>query len=221
MPKRSEKSGSVDSLDPITPQVLIGDEDFVASLRHEMEKARHEATQKVDENRQLRVDVTRRLLQDYWEVHNLFDEIGIHMTIEPAHTTFAVFEEFPVKWSFKSSFDFASLPAVELHDRTPGWVGDTLRAFYYTTQEGKSHLRMIFEWCEGETYQRYSGWMRIITQVVLYDAAEPEINLSTVHGILKDVVVAWHSAHLARNREKLLSHLREKYPKGSTQAKGY
>jgi hypothetical protein len=225
MPKRSERIENSGPSDPDDLQVKvpehIGDEEFLSTLRNELVRTRSAALARVDENRQVRTEVVKRLLEDLWEIHNMFDEVNIHMTMEPTHTTFATFAEFPKKWSFKDGFDFASVSAMELKDRTPGWVGDTLRIWYYTTQEGKVHLRVIFEWCQGETYQRYSGWMRIITQVVLYDSPAGDINVSQLHGVIKDVVVAWHSAHLNRDREKFLSHLREKYPAGTTQAKSY
>ncbi|MCL4325198.1 MAG: hypothetical protein M1144_07065 [Candidatus Thermoplasmatota archaeon] len=224
MPKRTERGDNTAPTgpgEPIQAKELIGDEEFLSSLRSEVERLRRETTEKVDENKQLKIDTTRRLLQDLWEVHNMFDEVGIHMTIDPPHTSFALFDSFPDKWSFKQGYDFSALNSMELKDRTPGWVGDSLRMWYYTTQEGKTHLRMIFEWCEGETYQKYSGWMRIITQVVLYDAPAAEANMAHLHGIVKDVVLAWHAGHINRDREKFLTHLREKYPKGSTQAKSY
>lgn len=224
MTKRNDKieSGApIGPGEPLPPKELVGDDTFLNSLRDEVARVRSEAVARVDESRQQRVDTVRTLLKDLWEVHNMFDEVGIHMTIDPPHTTFAVFEEFPVKWRFKENFDFAALNAVELKDRTPGWVGDSLKSWFYTTQEGKAHFRMIFEWCEGETYQRYSGWMRIITQVVLLDVPAADVNRSEIHGILKDVVVSWNAAHMNRDRERFLNHLRDKYPKGTTQAKSY
>lgn len=225
MPKRNDKvvleNAPLGPGEPLQPKEVTGDGQFLSSLRSDLARIRTEAVAKVDETRTQRIEAVRTLLEDLWEVHNMFDEVGIHMTIEPPHTTFAVFEEFPVKWRFKENYDFAALTAVELKDRTPGWVGDSLKAWFYTTQEGKTHFRMIFEWCEGETYQRYSGWMRIITQVVLYDTPAVDVEMGQIHGILKDVVVAWHAAHMNRDRERFLNHLREKYPKGSTQAKSY
>jgi len=225
MPKRSEKTEVGNSQGPVDVSLgapeRIGDEEFLAGLRSEVMRARAEAKVTVDESRQQRVDGAKRFLQDFWEIHNMFDDIGVHMTIDPAYTTFAFFEEFPKKWSFKPNYDFGSLTTVELKDRTPGWVGDTLRVWHYYTQEGKMHLRLEFEWCAGETYQRYSGWMRVITHVVLYDVPAAEVNFSHFHGVLKDVVVAWHSAHTNRDREKFLTHLKDKYPIGTTQTKSY
>jgi hypothetical protein len=225
MPRHSEKSEKDDSIAQIDPASgiaePIGDDEFLSALRSEIRRTGEAARSKVEENQAQRVDLIRGLLKDFWVIHNMFDEVGIHMTMEPAYTSFATFSEFPTKWNFKDGFDFASLTSMELKDRTPGWVGDSLRLWYYTTQEGKTHLRVIFEWCEGETYQRYSGWMRIITQVVLSDTPANEANLTHLRGVLKDVVIAWHAAHVNRDRDKFLSHLREKYPKGTTQAKSY
>ena len=39
--------------------------------------------------------ITKRLLQDLWEVHNQFEDISVHLTIEPSQTLFATFVEYP------------------------------------------------------------------------------------------------------------------------------
>ena len=80
----------------------------------------------------------------------------------------------------------------------PGWVGFTLRFWYCRAPGGKSRLRGIFEWCDGESYHRYSGWMRMMSQAVLYDAGEDDVSVRDLHRILKDVVVQWYAAHLER-----------------------
>ena len=145
--------------------------------------------------------------------------MSVHLTIDPSQTLFATFIEYPTKWTFRDNFDFAGVKTIELADRAAGWVGFTLRFWYYRTPEGGNHLRGIFEWCEGESYHRYSGWMRMMSQAVLYDAPDTEVKIGELHRILRDVVVQWYGAHLERTPEKFVAHLKDKYPKGASYAK--
>jgi hypothetical protein len=195
------------------------EDDFVSSLKNDLARTQQEAGAKSGEDLTHRAKLNQRLLQDLWEVHNQFEEIGVHLTIDPSQTLFATFVEYPTTWTFRDNFDFGAVKTVELGDRASGWVGFTLRSWYYRTPEGKTHLRAIFEWCDGESYHRYSGWMRMMSQAVLYDAAEDEVEVKELHRILRDVVVQWYAAHLEKTPEKFVAHLKEKYPKGASYAK--
>ncbi|MCI4372331.1 MAG: hypothetical protein L3K02_01605 [Thermoplasmata archaeon] len=197
----------------------LAEDDFVTSLKSELARTQKAAGENTGEDLTHRAELNKRLLQDLWEVHNQFEEVSVHLTIDPSQTLFATFVEYPTKWTFRDAFDFGAVKTIELADRAAGWVGFTLRFWYYRTPEGGNHLRGIFEWCEGESYHRYSGWMRMMSQAVLYDAPEDDAKISELHRILKDVVVNWYGAHLARTPEKFTTHLKEKYPKGASYAK--
>ena len=222
MPRRvSKKASTVPT--PGEPETIphpLPDDDFVGSLKGEL--ARTQAASEArsgGEDTSHRAELNKRLLQDLWEVHNQFEEVGVHLAVDPSQTLFATFVEYPTKWTFRESFDFGAVKTIEIGDRAAGWVGFTLRAWYYRAPDGKSRLRAIFEWCDGESYHRYSGWMRMMSQAVLYDAAEEDVNIRELHGVLKDVVVQWYAAHLERTPEKFVAHLKEKYPKGASYAK--
>jgi hypothetical protein len=223
MPRRTVRKAPVvvDVPEPGTPppEPPLADDDFVSSLKKELARTQEVAGAKTGEDLTHRAELNRRLLQDLWEVHNQFEEISVHLTIDPSQTLFATFAEYPTKWTFKENFDFGAVKTVELGDRAAGWVGFTLRFWYYRTPEGKTRLRGIFEWCDGESYHRYSGWMRMMSQAVLYDAAEESVSVGELHRILKDVVVQWYAAHLERTPEAFVAHLKEKYPKGASYAK--
>lgn len=203
---------------PASPQPLAED-DFVASLRAELTRSQKTAASKGGEDLSHRAELNRRLLQDLWEVHNQFEDASVHLTIEPSQTLFATFTDYPHTWMFKENFDFGAVKTIELKDRAQGWLGFTLRFWYYTTPEGQGRFRGIFEWCDGESYHRYTGWMRMMSQAVLYDEAESAVSLREVHRVLKDTVVAWFGAHLEHSAEKFVEHLKEKYPKGASYAK--
>jgi hypothetical protein len=218
MARRARKAAP----DP-NPEVPVSDakpeDDFVSSLKSELVRTQQVAGAKGGEDLTHRSKLSQRLLQDLWEVHNQFEDIGVHLTIDPSQTLFATFVEYPTTWTFRESFDFGAVKTIELADRASGWVGFTLRSWYYRTPEGKTHLRSIFEWCDGESYHRYSGWMRMMSQAVLYDAAEDEVEVKELHRILRDVVVQWYAAHLEKTPERFVAHLKEKYPKGASYAK--
>jgi hypothetical protein len=207
---------------PVPPSeepTTLPEDDFVASLKSELAKTQRSTTEKDGEDLTHRGELNRRFLQDLWEVHNQFENASVHLTVEPSQTLFATFVEYPEQWMFKESFDFGAVKTIELRDRTQGWVGFTLRFWYYANPEGKYHLRGVFEWCDGESYHRYTGWMRMMSQAVLFDDPEEKVNLREVHRVLKDVVVAWYSAHLEHGPEKFIAHLKEKYPKGASYAR--
>jgi len=218
MPRRA--ASTVPSPTPeADPVARLPEDDFVASLKHELARAQKTSGEKTGEDLTHRGELNKRLLQDLWEVHNQFEEISVHLTIEPSQTLFATFVEYPEKWTFRDTFDFGAVKTIELKDRTPGWLGQTLRFWYYKTPEGKTHLRAIFEWSDGESYHRYTGWMRMMSQGVLYDAPDTAVNLHEFHAMLKDVVVHWYGSHIDRTPEAFVAHLKEKYPKGASYAK--
>ncbi len=203
-----------------SPEPKLEEDDFVSSLRAELTRTQVSTSEKNQpEDLSKRTELNRRLLQDLWEVHNQFEDAGVHLALDPSHTLFATFAEYPTKWTVKENFDFGAVKTVELGDRAPGWLGFTLRFWYYRTPEGTPRLRGIFEWCDGESYHRYSGWMRMMSQAVLFDEPEASVQVRELHRILKDIVVQWYAAHLERKPEAFVAHLKEKYPKGTSYAK--
>lgn len=218
MPRRAKAASVPSPIPEATPEPALPEDDFVASLKLDLVRAQKVVADRPSEDVAHRAQLNRRLLQDLWEVHNQFEEISVHLTVEPSQTLFATFAEYPTKWTFRDTFDFGAVKTIELKDRTPGWLGSTLRFWYYKTPEGKSHLRGIFEWCEGESYHRYSGWMRMMAQAVLYDSADDSVGLREIHQTLRDVVVKWYGAHIDRTPDQFVNHLREKYPKGANYA---
>ncbi len=201
------------------PEPPLAEDDFVLQLRNELARRQQAAGAQTGEDFSHRAELNKRLLQDLWEVHNQFEEVSVHLTLDPSQTLFATFAEYPTKWTFKETFDFAAVKTIELGDRAAGWVGFTLRFWYYRTNDGGGRLRGIYEWCDGESYHRYSGWMRMMSQAVLYDADERSVNVRELHRVLRDVVVQWYAAHLERNPALFVAHLKEKYPKGASYAK--
>ncbi len=193
-------------------------ETFLHELRTELEKTQA-AVERAEEDHSHRAEVNRRLLQILWEVHVQFETIGVHLAIDPPSTVFATFAEYPTQWSFRDNFDFAGLKAIELGDRAPGWIGFTLRFAYYRDGDGVSRLRGTFEWCDGESYHRYAGWMRTMSQAIVYDAPDEKVDLDALQSTLKELVVQWYAAHLEKSTEPFVRYLKGKFPPGPTYSK--
>jgi hypothetical protein len=221
MPKRApRKVAEVPEPGTPAPEPPMAEDDFVSQLRGELARRQEVvAGERTGEDLTHRGELNKRLLQDLWEVHNQFEDVSVHLTLDPSQNLFATFAEYPTKWTFKESFDFGGVKTIELADRSAGWVGSTLRFWYYRAPDGEGRLRGIFEWCDGESYHRYSGWMRMMSQAVLYDAAEGSVSVRELHRVLRDVVVQWYAAHLEKNTAPFVAHLKEKYPKGASYAK--
>jgi hypothetical protein len=141
------------------------------------------------------------------------------MTMEPTYSTFAQFEKdgFPDKWSFRPEFDLESVTNMQLIDRSQvqGRMGDSLKVWYYSV-DSTPHIRVVFDYCEGEHYYKYAGWKRIFGQFIIYDAALNNYDEDQMHESLRDVVLSWYESHLRNNRDILITHLKENYEKGET-----
>ena len=136
MPKRKAAPPAPPANPDEVQPAPLADDNFVVSLREELSRSQKSAGQKGGEDLVHRGELNKRLLQDLWEVHNQFEQISVHLTIEPSQTLFATFVEYPEKWAFRDSFDFGAVKTIELHDRTAGWVGFTLRFWYLPDPRG-------------------------------------------------------------------------------------
>ncbi len=190
--------------------------DWFAELDEELEKKMLQITDTMQEQSSQKVAVTKSLLEDFYRVQMRFNKINVHFTLSPESTAFLKFSD-PEHWALKQDldFDFGRIDSVSLGDRTQGRVGDALKAWYYSV-DNQVHLRVVFEYCEGEHYYKYAGWKRIFSQYVLIDVPVTKFEEKKYHEVLADVVKAWYESHLRRDREIVLKHLRDKYEKGET-----
>lgn len=202
--KRSAKSVKVD--------------DWFSDIDQEIEKRRTEITEDFKESRAKRASINRNLISDFWRMWTTFNKSGIHFSMEPNHTAWAQFDEYPYgNWIFKPGFSPDSVNIIQLSDRTheQGRLGDSLRAFYHVL-ENEEHLRIILEYCEGEHYYKYSGWKRIYTQHLLYESPVDKVQISKIHETFKKLVKVWFESHLRRDREYFLKHVQKNYEKLKT-----
>ncbi len=191
-------------------------DDWFEALDKELEKKTVEIISDMGEYNSQKAQINQTFIEDFWKIWTRFNKEGIHFTMEPSHGAFALFKEFPDEWEFKSNFDFSTVNNISLTDRTAdqGRMGDSLKMWYYNKET--THLRLVFEYCEGEHYYKFSGWKRIFTQQVLYDQNITRVSFNKIHEILGELVRHWYESHLRRNREMLLKYVKENYEKGET-----
>jgi len=194
------------------------DSDWFSQLDEELEKKTVQITDNLAEQGLQKDTINKSLVEDLFRIWIRFNKINVHFSMQPdpqAPTFPAQFVVFPEQWSFKPDFPFGELDNAALTDRTQGRVGDSLKAWYYNV-DSQMHLRMVFEFCEGEHYYKYAGWKRIFTQYVLLDLPVAKFEEKRYHDVLGDVIKVWYESHLRRDREIVLKHIREKYEKGET-----
>jgi hypothetical protein len=199
-------------------QKADSEEDWFAKLDAELEKKTQAINKDKDELNFQQAAVTKVLIEDFCNIQNRFDRIKVPMNMDPGYGTFAMYAErdtYPQKWTFKPGFDFESVNIIQLVDmsQVQGRTGDSLKAWFYM-DDMTPHIRMVFNYCEGERYYRYDGWKRIFGQYVIYDAPLAKFDEKVMHDRLYSVVVAWYESHLKSNRDILINHLKEKYEKG-------
>ncbi len=73
----------------------LPEDDFVSSLKSELVRTQKASGAKTGEDLTHRAELNKRLLQDLWEVHNQFEEVSVHLTVDPSQTLFATFVEYP------------------------------------------------------------------------------------------------------------------------------
>ncbi len=193
--------------------------DWFDSLDQELQKKTEEILQDVGQQTSKRADLNRALIGDAWKIWKRFNAMNVHLSLEPNYDRWAVFPDtFPEgDWRWREGFNAATVPAVTLTDRTQdqGRIGDALKIVHYDT-DGRSRVRMTFEYCEGEHYYKYSGWKRIWSIHTLLDASVDRLDLDNVHKVLADVVKVWYESHLRRNRDILIRHLKKNYERVET-----
>jgi len=189
-------------------------DDWFRALEDDLQRTKEAVSHDLVERSGHRADINRELIGDLWQLWKKFHEIGVHYTLEPSYETWAIFtDNFPNgEWQWRQGFNPAAVPMLQLVDRTQdqGRSGDAMKCVYYDA-DGKSRLKVLFEYCEGEHYYKYSGWKRLWSQHTLYDASVERVDLAEVRKIFADVVKTWFESHLRHNRDLILKHMKRSY----------
>ncbi len=203
----------------MSPKPKRQSKDWFSSLDSELEKRTLEIAQDVGQQASKKADLNKTLIEDLFRVWKRFNKINVTLTLDPSYNSFAIFDTtFPYgEWHWRPGFNPTLVNMIQLIDRTQdqGRIGDALRIEYIMV-DGKPRLKMIFEYCEGEHYYKYSGWKRLWAQHHLYEENVDKLNLDQIHNIMGDIVKVWYESHLRRNRDALLKHVKKNYEKVET-----
>lgn len=192
-------------------------DDWFTALDAELKEKEDSIKETVGVQNDKKAELNKVLVEDFWKVWMRFNHINVHFTMEPSHSAFAQFKRFPDQYEIKPNFNFAAVNDIRLIDRTQdqGRMGDSIKCRYYNNGE-KMAFRMVFEFCEGEHYYKYSGWKRIFGQYILYDEVLDKVSNKKMHESLADVIKVWYESHLRRSREMLINHIRDNYERGES-----
>jgi len=194
-------------------------DDWFDALDAELEKKTQEIVQAVGEENVEREGLNRQIIDDFWKIWKRFNKVNVHLSMEPSYESWALFADtYPDgDWSWKPGFRPAGVATIQLLDRTmdQGRIGDALKVTHAIVDD-KPHLRVTFEYCEGEHYYKYSGWKRIWSVHTLFDETLDKADIKALRKLFADVVKAWYESHLRRNRDLLIKHLKAEYERVET-----
>ena len=193
-------------------------EDWFEKLQDELEKKKEEITKDISIESGKRIDLNRNLVEDFWKIWVQFNKINVHFKMTPSHDKWVShFEVYPDKWVIKNDFDFARLWEISLVDitRDSNRVGDSLKVLYFNTDDGE-RLKMIFEFSEGEKYDKYSGWKRIYSQYILYDETINKASIDKIREILLKIIPVWYESHLKGDRSAIIDYVKKNFVKGAS-----
>ncbi|MBI0584459.1 MAG: hypothetical protein ISF22_09580 [Methanomassiliicoccus sp.] len=201
----------------MAPKASTDGDDWIKQLDAELEKQTQDIKKDVAELQTQMGALNKTLISDLDQIKERFDKQKIFLTMEPQRSLYAQQDDTLENWTFKKDFRPEDVRNIQLIDRTQeqGRMGDSLKVWYYN-DNGTVRLRMVFEYCEGEHYYKYAGWKRVFGQFVLFDAALSDVDIDEVHDKMAIVVKGWFESHLRRNREVLISTLRDNFEKGET-----
>ncbi|MFP4051308.1 MAG: hypothetical protein ACLFVB_06160 [Thermoplasmata archaeon] len=190
--------------------------DWFDELDAELEEKTEEVFRDLGERDSRMAELNRQFIKDFWRIWIRFEKLNVHFSIQPDYSSFAHFKEFPENWDFREDFDFSAVRKIKLMDKTQedNRTGDTLLLEYYT-EEDTLHLGLLFEYCEGETYYKYSGWKRIFARYQIFDTEFPidDDKVDDMHRILKDIIKTWYESHLKRDRNIIIDYIEDNFEK--------
>lgn len=191
--------------------------DWFEALDEELERKSFEMKDTADTLRSVKMDINEVLIKDFWRIWIRFNRIDVLFSMDPVHSDFAIFTQFPEQWNVRSEFKFENVNTIKLSDTTQAQkrIGDTL-AVQYVHKDDELHLQMIFEFCQGEHYYKYAGWKRTYVQYILYEAMVDEVDMEDLHEILGTVVMNWYESHLRKDRNLILDFVKDDFEKGNT-----
>ncbi|MEW5761340.1 MAG: hypothetical protein AB1779_11310 [Candidatus Thermoplasmatota archaeon] len=195
-------------------------EDIFTQLDRELEAMQGAISSERARYSEKKENIVKKLLENFWYIQQKFDHRRVHFTLEPVPMDFMITLDQPGAWKFREDYDFTGVSAISLADKThiQGRLGDALTASFYSTEKD-THVRITFEYIEGEHYYKYSGWKQIYAQHILYDSPLEKANMTKIWEIVSELVKAWFESHLRNDRNIIIKYVKDNYEKGMTYTK--
>ncbi len=190
--------------------------DWFDELDAELDEKTSEVFRNLGERDSKMAEMNRQFIKDFWRIWIRFEKLNVHFSMQPDYSSFAHFDEFPEDWEFREDFDFSNVKKIKLMDKTQenNRTGDSLVLEYYN-QDETLKIGLFFEFSEGETYYKYSGWKRIFARYSLFEEEFPleDEDMDEFHETLKEIVKRWYESHLKQDRDMIISNIENEYEK--------
>ncbi|MEL9914608.1 MAG: hypothetical protein QW078_01190 [Thermoplasmatales archaeon] len=192
------------------------EKDWFSKLDEQLAKKEKEVLKDSSLTTGKKSEFNKKILSDLWQTWVRFNKQNIHFTIDPPPSKWLEFTSYPEKFNLSGDFSFENVSNITFRD-TAGdkeRVGDSLKIIY--KKEENEGIAVIFEFSEGEKYDRYTGWHRYFTQYILYESPLKTAKIEEIEGVLLDILTKWYESQLRRDRNVIIDDVKKNYKKGET-----
>ncbi|MEM0167568.1 MAG: hypothetical protein QW364_00970 [Thermoplasmatales archaeon] len=192
------------------------EKDWFSKLDEQLAKKEKEVLKDSSLTTGKKSEFNKKILSDLWQTWVRFNKQNIHFTIDPPPSKWLEFTSYPEKFNLSGDFSFENVSNITFRD-TAGdkeRVGDSLKIIY--KKEEDEGIAVIFEFSEGEKYDRYTGWHRYFTQYILYESPLKTAKIEEIEGVLLDILTKWYESQLRRDRNVIIDDVKKNYKKGET-----
>ncbi|MEM0130478.1 MAG: hypothetical protein QW100_02915 [Thermoplasmatales archaeon] len=192
------------------------EKDWFSKLDEQLAKKEKEVLKDSSLTTGKKSEFNKKILSDLWQTWVRFNKQNIHFTIDPPPNKWLEFTSYPEKFNLSRDFTFENVSNIAFRD-TAGdreRAGDSLKIIY--KKEENESITILFEFSEGEKYDRYTGWHRYFTQYVLYEAPLKTAKIEEIEGVLLDILTKWYESQLRRDRNVIIDDVKKNYKKGET-----
>ncbi|MGC8645863.1 MAG: hypothetical protein ACP5UO_06395 [Thermoplasmata archaeon] len=192
------------------------EKDWFSKLDEQLAKKEKEVLKESSLTTGKKSEFNKKILTDLWQTWVRFNKQNIHFTIDPPPSKWLEFTSYPDKFQLSNDFFFENVSNISFRD-TAGdkeRVGDSLKIIY--KKEENESVSVLFEFSEGEKYDRYTGWHRYFTQYILYESPLKNAKIEEIENVLLDVIAKWYESQLRRDRNVIIEEIKKNYKKGET-----
>jgi hypothetical protein len=192
------------------------EKDWFSKLDEQLTKKEKEVLKDSSLTTGKKSDFNKKILTDLWQTWVRFNKQNIHFTIDPPPNKWLEFSNYPEKFQLSNDFFFENVSSITFRD-TAGEkerLGDSLKIIY--KKEEDEEISVLFEFSEGEKYDRYTGWHRYFTQYILYESPMKNAKIGELEEVLLNVMTKWYESQLRRNRDFIIEEIKGNYKKGET-----